>query len=102
MNQERFDDLTRALATKRISRGQVLKGLTAAVVGSVLGGSGNLLGAKKAKAQTVCPKDVPKACKKRGREEKIKFFTRCLNDCKNDPICLGGCKLLAEKIENDT
>jgi hypothetical protein len=32
MNQERFDDLTRALATGRLSRRQVLKSIAAGVL----------------------------------------------------------------------
>jgi hypothetical protein len=39
MNQERFDDLTRALATSRGSRGRMLKALAAATLGAALGGS---------------------------------------------------------------
>lgn len=39
MNQDRFDELSRALATSEVSRLQVLKALGASVVGTLLGGS---------------------------------------------------------------
>ncbi len=58
MNEGRFDELAKGLATNRFSRGQVLKGFAAALLGSVAGG---LLGgtreaeAKKKKRVLRCP-----------------------------------------------
>src|SRR5687768_11714563 len=48
MNQERFDDLTRALATTPLSRWQVLKGLLA---GAVVGTSSSLFAVENAEAK---------------------------------------------------
>jgi hypothetical protein len=56
MNQERFDELTRALATGRVSRGRMLKAVAAAALGGTLGGWGSLLRSEGAEAKEK-PKD---------------------------------------------
>jgi hypothetical protein len=57
MNQERFDDLTPALATGRISRRQLLKAAAVAAVGA-----GTLLKQREAQAaQQAADLDMPSA-----------------------------------------
>lgn|SRR5829696_1006028 len=59
MNQERFDDLTRGLATNRLSRRQVLKGLAAGMLGAILGSVPLNMRARPALATgTSCAKQV--------------------------------------------
>jgi hypothetical protein len=73
VNQERFDNLTRALATTRLSRARMLKMLVATTLGTALGGS--LL------VENAEAKDKPKGhCKPKG--------ARCRND---DQCCSGLC-----------
>jgi hypothetical protein len=68
MNQERFDELTKALAAP-VSRGRMLKLVGGAILGSTLGGGG-LLGTKDAEAKkkkirpkpVKCPPTGDKAC----------------------------------------
>jgi hypothetical protein len=70
MSQERFDELTRALATERVSRGRMLKMAAAATLGSFLG-VGGILGSAE---------DAAAACRPGG--------TRCT---KGKQCCSGTC-----------
>ena len=55
INQARFDELAKGLATKRLSRRQVFKGLTAALIGTALGMN---LQPRTASAAKLCPTRV--------------------------------------------
>jgi hypothetical protein len=86
MNQERFDELTRALATGRLSRRQVLKTFAAGVL---LAGPLASLFPKVGVAQTLgC---VSKKCVKRAKKE----YKACNRDCRrvtNSAECLEQCQ----------
>jgi hypothetical protein len=76
MNQERFDELTRAMATTRISRTRMLKMFVATALGTTLGGGSLLVGTEEAEA-----KDQPKKhCSPEG--------ARCSKD---EHCCSGQC-----------
>jgi hypothetical protein len=61
MNQERFDDITRHLATSQLSRRQVLKALGA---GALLSGPLSTLSANPVSA--ACPEDHWASCSRLG------------------------------------
>src|SRR5215207_8749910 len=100
MNQERFDDLTRALATKRFSRWQVLKHFGAALVlfgpfGTLLTAAREGAAAPKCSPRTECEKlwkdaeeRARKACQQgcKGLQEFFSCYTACFNATFNQEI----------------
>src|SRR5829696_6676317 len=88
MNQERFDELARGLATNRLSRRQVIKGF---VVGALLAGP---LGAISEEHASASPKCVKASCVSNAKQPYAACKKRCGN--MSDPgrrrSCLRGCE----------
>jgi hypothetical protein len=109
MNQERFDELAKGLATNRLSRGQVLKGLAASLL---LAGPLGALFERRAWGQTVgcvtedCVQRGQRAydnCKKPCKRKSGKKKRQCLNKCKSIFASqLAGCGCLTLNTDSST
>jgi hypothetical protein len=89
MNQgQRFDELTRALATTQLSRWQVLKGLVAgAVVAGTFGGWARSAVAARPRDSAECGPRAASQCEFDSSE----FRKTCLKGCKGEPGGKAGC-----------
>src|SRR5215211_5964746 len=101
MNRERFDDLTRALATGRVSRGRMLKMVAAAAFGGALGGWASLWGSEGAAAKGKCKRkkwpecDLPDGTCIPSDDGVFPCLSICCDNCGIDPDIdpdhCGGC-----------